>query len=167
MKGKIILTGFIIYLFSIQVNADNKNKDIAIGEWRTHFSYYNGLQLLEVKNRIYCITTNGMFYYDNGDNSVHTISKSDGFTDVNAVSMAYDDKHDALFIGYKDGYFDILQGNTIYNRTEIATYSGSISHDINSFYFHGDSAYIATSFGVVVYQLKKNIYEIRQKVAFQ
>lgn len=153
---QIHMTRFFTFLFLIFPSLIHA-QGIRIGEWRNHFSYTNGLKAVEVKDKIYCITDNGMFLYDRTERAEKLLSKTDGFTDVNATAIAYDSLHDALFIGYKDGYLDIVQGNNIYSRSEIATYSGSINHDIYDFYFRGDSAYISTSFGVVVYQLKNNM----------
>ena len=56
--------------------------DVAVGDWKSYFSFNKGLDLLEYDNRIYVATTNALYTLDLRDGLYQRIDMSDGLTDL-------------------------------------------------------------------------------------
>jgi ligand-binding sensor domain-containing protein len=130
-------------------------QNIRIGEWRSHHNYTEGIRSLEVKNRIYTATENGLFYVDKDDNSITTWSKVNGFSDVDISTIAYHQGADLLLIAYNSTMIDALQGNRIFSIPDIFRKTIPGKKAINHICFSDDYAYISCSFGIVVYDIEK------------
>ena len=130
-------------------------QNIRIGNWRAHHNYTEGIISVEVKNRIYTATENGLFYVDKTDNSITTWSKVNGFSDVDISTIAYDEKSDLLLIAYNNTLIDAVQANRIFSIPDILRKSIPGKKAINSIYFYGNYAYFSCSFGIVVYDIEK------------
>jgi hypothetical protein len=131
-----------------------------IGEWRSHLSYKNGIQVEEVGDRIFCVTSNGLFYVNKEDKSMRLLSKINGFSDIDVASIRYSKDFDMLFIAYKNTMIDIVESKRISKFTDIFRKYIPGKKTINSICFHGNYAYISCSFGIVVYDMKRR--EVRE-----
>src|SRR5690606_17206667 len=96
---------FFCLFFSFAFSAAAQN--IPINSWRTHISYNDGIYAQEVGNKVFVATTNGFYSVEKSDLSIQTYSKSDGFSDIFARIYEYSPQHNALFIAYETGNFDI------------------------------------------------------------
>ena len=65
---------------------------LAIGDWDTHLSYNEGVQVADGADRIYCGTRNGLFYYHREDKTVQIITRVEGLSDldINAINYSRD-----------------------------------------------------------------------------
>jgi len=93
-------------------------QNIPLYNWRSHIPYLQGMQVLEAGTRIYCATQTGLLYYDKSDNTMHTLSKVDGYSDVFVKTMAYAPHKDILFIAYQNGNMDIVHAGRITRHTD-------------------------------------------------
>jgi hypothetical protein len=95
------------------------------------------------------------------DNSVSTITRLSGLSGSVITCVAYDVTSQRLLIGFEDGNLDILSESGMYNFDRIRT-SPDItgSRRINHIITRANLAYLATDFGVVVFDL--NLREIRE-----
>jgi len=156
MKTKNLLILAILQLLFSAVVAQT----LKIGEWQSHFNYTSGEKCEEVNNKIYCATTNGLFYVNKADKSIVKLSKIDGFSDIDIQTMEYAPLNDVLMIAYSSTNIDLLQGNIIYPVNDIYRKSMPGKKIINHIYFHNNKAYISGSYGIVVYDLiKKEVKE--------
>src|SRR5665213_781907 len=76
------------------------SQDIPIGQWRIHLPYYNTIAGTEAKNRIYCASSLGLFFYDKNDNQVERLSKISGLSDLQISTIKYNPATDKLIICY-------------------------------------------------------------------
>ncbi|MDN5203336.1 T9SS type A sorting domain-containing protein [Fulvivirgaceae bacterium BMA10] len=134
--------------------------NIPIGSWRSHFSFETATNLALVGQRVYCAAENGFFFLDREENSTTKLSKIDGFSDVAISSLEYDLETNTLIIAYESGNIDLLVDNEITNFNIIKNANLSGSKRINDIFFAGDFAYLATDFGVAVFDPNK--IEIRE-----
>ena len=51
-----------------------QGQDVGIGNWKDYQSYNSASYIAEAANRIYCVTSGGLFYLNKEDN---TINRSD------------------------------------------------------------------------------------------
>ena len=128
---------------------------IPLGTWRSHIPYNHANKILFAGERIYCITDNGLFYFDKTDNSLGVLSKVNGLSDVIITAVAYGFNKD-LVLGYDNGNIDIINGNEVRNFTGIRDTPLNYSHRINDIAVQGGDAYLATDFGIIVFDLSNN-----------
>ena len=145
----------IILLFIVTIGFSQ----IGIGEWKTHLPYSYGKHITQAKDKLYCITENGLFVYNTSDNSTETLSKEKGLSDVTISAVHYAEKEDALIIGYENGNIDIIKGTQIINISDIKRKQIYGSKSINNIISYNNNYYLATGFGIVLLDINK--YEIK------
>lgn len=121
---------------------------LAMQDWRIHFSISNAVGVAESDNGIYMACANGIVEYSKADQSVNQLTYTNGLSDL-GISVI-DGRSNLIMVGYGNGNLDILEGNTITNLPWIKTAEISGEKRINSFYFDNDLVYIATSVGLVI-----------------
>lgn len=124
---------------------------LPIGSWRSHLAYNNGLRCAEVGDRIYVVTSTGMFYITKDPVTFFGLSKADGFSEVDTKTLAYDAQYKTLFVGYQSGNMDVVVDNTIYNVKDLMEKNLLI----NNFYTYRGFCYISTSEGIVQYNTSR------------
>jgi len=158
---KLLVFGFYLFVFPLSFA-----QDIAIGQWRDHLPYNNGVALAAAGDRVYCATTSGFFYYDTKDNSVNKISKTNGLSGVGASAIAYSDVHKATLVGYANGNLDLLLNNQIINFSDILNSTMVGDKAVNAIMISGDLAYLSCGFGIVVFDLAKREIKDTYKIGF-
>ena len=144
-------------LLFMSISLTGRAQNIPLYNWRSHVPYLQGKQVVEAGSKIYCATQTGLFYYDKSDNTIHTLSKVDGYSDIFVKTMAYAPKHDILFIAYQNGNMDLVHAGKITNHPDI---EGQAT--INSIYIDSaeDFAYISLnsntiSYGIIEWRIQK------------
>lgn len=135
-------------------------QDIPLGTWRTHAAYLPATQLAIADQRVYVASATGFFYYDLQDNSLKTLSKIDGFSETNISALAYHSGTQSLVIGYQSGNIDILRNGRITNIPTLLVANLTGSKQIRHISFRGNTAFLATSVGLLVLDLVR--LEIRE-----
>ena len=150
MKKLLLSISFLIFLLQAF-----SQTNLAVSQWRTHFSYMDGLKVVEVGSKMYCLTESGLFYVDRTDNSMTTLTKLDGLSDFEISTFAYDPANKMIVVAYKNTKIDLIKDNSITQVTEIYRKSIAGKKTINDIYFYDGKVYFSCSFGIVVYDLKK------------
>lgn len=133
---------------------------IGIGEWRTHLPYQFTNIVMLTDDKAFCSSTGGLFYLDRTDNSVSTLSKTDGLSDNGVRAMAWSGENQLALLAYENANVDILQGNEIINIPDILKKQIPGDKSINHIYYLEDRAYLSCGFGIVVVDL--NRFEITE-----
>lgn len=137
---------------------------IPTDSWRTHADYFNtkGVEVVE-KNKVYCFSKNGFFYFDKTTNQSFTLSKLNDLSETNISQIRYNSDLKTLVIAYETGNLDLMSitseglPDKIQNIDFIKkTDAIQDSKAINQIEFRGDFAYLAADFGLVVLDVKKN-----------
>jgi hypothetical protein len=150
MKKTLFSLIFLVLILSVFAQTN-----LAVGKWRTHFSYSNGYKAVEVGDKIYCLTQSGLFFVEKSDNSNTTLSKLDGLSDFEISTFGYDTKNKIMVVAYQSTLIDLIKDNSITQVTEIYRKSIPGKKVINDIFFYNDMAYLSCSFGIVVYDLKR------------
>jgi ligand-binding sensor domain-containing protein len=148
MKKTLLSLIFLVLIFFAFAQTD-----LAVGKWRTHFSYSNGRKVVEVGNKVYCLTESGLFFVEKSDYSKKTLSKLDGLSDFEISNFDYDTKNKILLVAYQNTMIDLIKDNSITQVTELYRKSIPGKKMINDIFFYNDMAYLSCSFGIVVYDL--------------
>lgn len=113
---------------------------------------------LDNQGTLWCTTTGGLFSFKDGKMQSH-FTTIDGMYNVNPSAMAYDSTHNGIWMGYSDGtieFFNIKkqsfsQYKDIYRATRYNP------RGINMMKMRGDTLFIATDFGVVLFDTNNDL----------
>lgn len=154
-----------LHLFiSLVLSCLSLTAQIAVGSWRTHYSYSEATKVVETKERVYGLSLGELYYYDKQDQSTGILNKENGLSDSQVFNLAYNPDTHNLVIAYSNGNIDILTSGGIVNIPDLkkkVMESEKLTYEIS---FQGNNAYLSTSFGVVVLNLQK--MEIRESYIF-
>jgi hypothetical protein len=153
MKTNLFITFFLLVL-SIQLQSQST---LAIGEWKSHLAYKEGLSVTQSEDKVIYASSRGMFSIAKEDLSVSFLSTENGLSGSAIKKVAYDESEKLLFVIYQDNNVDLIRGDDIINVPSIKDNSSIIgSKSINDIYFDGKGfAYLGTDFGLLIHNNKK------------
>ncbi len=143
-----------IRIFSLLIAIASYGQDIAVGTWRTHFSYKNARILTATADKVFCAVENGLFSYDVSSGEFRKLSKVDGLSSAGISAMHYDANSNVLIIGYLDGLVDFVFENEIATIRDIADTNLEGDKEINDIETNDGLAFLATDLGVIVVDLR-------------
>ncbi|MEM6767349.1 MAG: two-component regulator propeller domain-containing protein [Bacteroidota bacterium] len=157
-KASLISSLFVVFLLVHQPTVAQLDK--RIGEWTSYLSQSDIVRSVEKDGLVYSITSGGMFSFDPANNETRLFSTVDQMSGIDPTTVHVDPTQNLLFIGYNDGMIDFfdspdnfqfftdIERNTFYTRKRI-----------NDFASTGSRLYVATDFGMVVYDLNQRLPE--------
>jgi len=128
-------------------------QNIAVGTWRTHFSYKDARILEATQAKVFCAVENGLFSYDVAENSVRRLSKLDGLSGAGVTALEYSDLDNVLLIGYSSGLIDLVFEEEIITIEDIFESNLEVGKVINAATSRAGEMFLATDLGVIVIQL--------------
>lgn len=138
-----------------------------IGQWEPHLSYYNTTAVAEADQHVYAIASNSLYSYNKEDNSIRFYSKENGLSDNKIIRIGFNPVAHTLLIAYDNSNLDLLTEEGIYNLPYLST-SSLPAKTINQIRFYEEYAYLPTSFGIMVVNLKKkeitDTYQLKTEV---
>ncbi|MBA3705014.1 MAG: hypothetical protein H0W84_03685, partial [Bacteroidetes bacterium] len=146
---------FLLFFTSLFLTHTLISQDVVIGGWKDHLSYRSAVSITEGNGKVYCATKSGIFVFNKGDNSMETLSKVNGLSEVEAVVVNYNPFINKLLIAYKNANIDLIQNNVISNIGDLERKSIIGNKSINNIYFINQFAYLSCGFGVVVIDMDK------------
>ena len=127
--------------------------------WVGHFSYVSVKDISTSTDKIYVAAENAVFIYDPYTRETQTLSTVQGLTGDFITTAHYSQNFDVLIIGYENGMIDVvdIEENRVLKVVDILD-KQTIPPDrkrINSFSEHEGKLYIATKYGISVYNLNR------------
>lgn len=129
---------------------------VPVGGWRGHFPYKSGIKVAETGDRTYCAIRQGLFYFDQSDNSLGTLTKINGLSDIGISAIGFSQKNKVLLVGYDNGNVDLVSSKNIVNIPDIKRKQITGRKSINNILFIENKAYLACGFGIIVINLERN-----------
>ena len=127
----------------------------AVGKWRSCLDYSMANHVAYADDRVYAGANGGVFCYDLDDNTLTTMSKGDGLSDVGIATLGYDPSTRCLVVAYNNSNLDIISDNRTYNISDIKRSEIAGNKNIYHIRFANGYAYLTTGFGVVVVDLRR------------
>jgi hypothetical protein len=160
--GRYWLACFLcLCLLSLSATAQQvESRRIApVGEWTGYLSHQNPHKVVKAWNeRFAVITDGGLYLMDTTDQNYEAYTPVTGLSEIGPSALYFDSLHQKLFIGYHSGALnftsDPKKGFSYVSdikRSEQYTTKG-----IREFTSRGDMLYIATEFGIVIYDIVAN-----------
>lgn len=158
MHHKILILFIVSYLFCL-VPLEVYSQ-LPVGSWRAHFAYGRSTRVADAGDRIYNASKQGLFYFDKKDNSLGTLTKINGLSDVDISAISYSANNQVLIVGYDNGNLDLVFPRQIVNISDIKRQQITGRKTISNLLFIDDKVYLACGFGIVVIDLvRKEISE--------
>jgi hypothetical protein len=151
---------FILLFFVWACWGQARAQEIPLGAWRTHACYQVGKQVAIGEEGIFCTTANGIFLFDDQNNTYETLTKQEGLSRANPSQIAYHNTRKTLILAYPDRTIDLLKDQEIIEIGLLRQASFVGNPQINQILPTSTFAYLATDFGVVVLDVGKE--EIRE-----
>jgi len=145
----ILFTAYFLSFIPGNVHAQ------AIGEWTAYTSFRSVNDLTQDQNgKIWAATTGGVITFQDGA-FADRLTSVEGLSDLNGISIAFDEATSRVFVGYESGTIDIINTETfeITVLSDISRVENFDQKRINSFFLEGRELFVATDFGIVIYDL--------------
>ena len=150
MKKTVALSLLMLFCTSLWAQ-------VSPGMWSEHLSYYCTKSLALVDNKIYCAAAQGMFVFDQENQSITPFNKLKGLSDVDISVLRYAEDLHLMVIGYENGNIDLLNTSTssVSNLPDLIHKNLNYSKRINNICVDNKLAYLACDFGILVINLEK------------
>ncbi|MEL6674167.1 MAG: two-component regulator propeller domain-containing protein [Bacteroidota bacterium] len=153
-RGVLILLGWTF--FSTPLFTQNKR----IGDWTTYLSHRIAIESVQQGPMVYAITEGGMVAYNRETEESQAFSTIQGLSGINPSTIHYAPETDQVFIGYNDGQVDFFQSPSNFGYlTDIERNTFFTQKAIRDFANTEDQLFIATDFGMVIYNLDNQLPE--------
>ncbi|HEX7069240.1 MAG TPA: regulator, partial [Rhodothermales bacterium] len=132
------------------------------GAWTAHTSMRQATSLDVSEGGLWVGTTGGVFRYDVATGEIRRFTIADGLHGIQVRAVAYDanctDDRACVWIGYQDGVLDRLDpaSGAVTSYRDIERADRFARREINRLVVHGDTLFVATSFGLVVFDAVRN-----------
>jgi ligand-binding sensor domain-containing protein len=122
-------------------------------DWQAHTSLREVVALAASTDALWAGTTGGLFSFQPGTGEITPYTPVEGLHSIQTQAVVWDERRNLVWVGYQDGVLDRLDLATGAVRTyrDLARADQFPSRQINRLYVRGDSLYVATAFGVVVF----------------
>ncbi|HHG83782.1 MAG TPA: hypothetical protein ENJ82_03450 [Bacteroidetes bacterium] len=122
--------------------------------WTAYLSHKTTLEITQRGDLIYAITAGGLFSYQINTGKIRQFSTIEGMSNLSPTTLFYDTSSDLIFIGYNDGTINYLdQADRFWYISDISRTELYTTKRINRFFTRDGLLYIATEFGIVVYDI--------------
>ena len=78
-----------------------------------HLPYNSVRQIVEADQKLFILADVGIYEFGLKSGEAEFLTKVNGFSESNVVSMGYSSEFNTLVIAYKSGDIDLLKGNSI------------------------------------------------------
>lgn len=127
-----------------------------IGTWRNYLAYHDIQQIQAAGDDIFVLASNGLYQYNQKDQSIYNYDKVNGLSDTNIKLIAWNQQAKRLIAVYQNSNIDLIETN--YNVTNISSlYTKTITEDktVNSIRINGIYAYLICGFGIVKVNMQR------------
>ena len=144
----------ITFLLAFVPSSWSQNYDTS---WVGHFSYLDIKEVVYGDTKFYAASENAIFSYDPLSNQLSTITTINGLSGELISAIHYSNQYELLLIGYENGLMEVYKESNqellkvidIINKTTIPSSQKKINH----FNETDEVVYIATDYGISVYNL--------------
>ncbi|WP_115460931.1 type IX secretion system anionic LPS delivery protein PorZ [Winogradskyella aurantiaca] len=127
--------------------------------WEGHFSFNEIVDVATGTDKVYAASENAVFSFDLLTNEINTITTIEGLSGQSITTIRFSEQFNTLLIGYENGLIELYFTGTdqvlsvvdILERENITP----INRRINYFYEYENLIYIATNYGISVYDLDR------------
>ena len=147
MIKRLLISFLFVLVLALGVKASDDN-------WTLYPSYHNATYCQVMGDKVYVLASGALYSYNKSDNEVRTYDKITTLSDINIAHIRYSSFINALVVVYNNANIDILYDDeSVYNISDFKN-KQLPNKTINNVDIQGSTAYLSTSFGVVVLDLE-------------
>ncbi len=129
---------------------------LAVGSWKSFASFSTVDRVADTPDIVYYLTNGQLYSYNKNNEETYNYSTGQRLSDSNITSIYYNYDKDYLVVVYSNSNMDIIDDDgKVTNLPDIKDASVGIIPVVNDMVFDGNRIYVATNFGVVVYDDRK------------
>jgi ligand-binding sensor domain-containing protein len=164
---------FFLFLFSKTM----AQSDLAIGQWKSHLPFHEGITVTQSDTKIYYGTRFALLIIDKADRALQRMTKVEGLSKVGVSIVKYNRQSKVLVVVYNDGVIDLLKADGI---TTLPNIPGSNivlgEKKVYDVFMANDSiAYLSANFGIATLNLRTGLFpntiktplEVRSTAVFE
>ena len=127
-----------------------------LGKWTSYVSHTQVVEIAHRKGVMHVITQGGLFTHDISSGEINSYTTTEGLSEVRPSTVFYDEQNDQIFIGFASGMINYYNEAGSFNYiTDIERNTEKTNKGINKIISNNEFVYIATDFGIVVYDFDK------------
>ncbi len=147
----------IVVLLWVGVQFYLCSQNIPIGSWRSHADYSNAKALTFFNDKLFCLSSEGIFFYDLLDQSINTLTPADGLSGITPTALLAHTPTNQLYISYTSGLIDVIDMDfNISTFKDIFEANDLESKRVNALATDGERILISTDFGLVILNANTN-----------
>lgn len=144
---KQLYLALLFFFIVVQVQADY---------WEYHLSKTRTHQVVRGNKKIFFLSEGGIFYFDQTDSRVLTLTKIEGLSGSDFSGIEYSHATNSLVVYYENSMIDVVaQNGDIYPISDIKRKNITGNKQIYSASCYNDLCYFSCGFGIVVLDLSK------------
>lgn len=129
---------------------------LAPGRWESLISLNATKKVVVADSRTYYLSQSGIFYLNHSDNELVSLSKSDGLSELEFSTMAYNASTKKLVVAYANSNIDIITSdNKVVQLSDIKRKNINGDKTVYSISCHEQFCYLSCGFGIVVVDLQR------------
>lgn len=131
---------------------------LAVGEWKVYPVFANNVtRMLDTSEKVYYVSEGNLFSYDKNTDESYSYSVVNKLNENEIHNIYYNKDNKYLLIAYKSGNIDLLYDNgKVINMPDIKDAILSTEKTINDVCFNDNRIYVATIFGLVIFDDQKH-----------
>lgn len=131
---------------------------LAVGEWKVYPVFANDVtKMLDTSEKVYYVSEGNLFSYDKNTDESYSYSVVNKLNENEIHNIYYNKDNKYLLIAYKSGNIDLLYDNgKVINMPDIKDAVLSTEKTINDVCFYENRIYVATIFGLVIFDDQKH-----------
>ena len=123
-----------------------------VGKWKTYPRYTNVTKMVQTPDKVYFVSGNSLYSYDKNTQQSYSYTSLNKLSDNNISNIYYNIKGKYLVVTYPTGNIDLLYDNgEVVNVPVVKDAVLTYVPTINDVAFLDDYIYLATKFGLIVY----------------
>lgn len=131
---------------------------LGVGEWKVYNTFATSIsKMLETPDKVYYLSEGCLFSYDKDTEESYCYTPINKLNDYDITGIYYNNINKYLLVAYKSGNIDLIYDNgKIINMSDIKDATMTTSKSINDVAFNDNRIYVATVFGLVIYDDQKH-----------
>ena len=127
-----------------------------IGSWKNYLAYSEVQQIYSTGDNIFVRASNGLYQYNQKDQSIYTYDKTNGLSDTNIKLIAWNRQAKRLIAVYQNSNIDLIDtNNNITNISSLYTKTTTEDKTVRSIRIDGIYAYLICGFGIVKVNMQR------------
>lgn len=156
---KIASILFVSFFFSL-VSKTAAQGDLAIGQWKSHLPFHEGISVTQSDEKIYYATRFALLIIDKAERSLQRVTKVEGLSQVGVKLVKYNRQSKTLVIVYETGVIDLLREDGILTLPNIPQSNIVLGEKrVNEVYMANDSiAFLSANYGITTLNLRTGLF---------